>query len=149
MLAQQSQDPSTQNAAKIVDSSQQILLSEAVNELVGNSLDTRWQRPLKYQYVEHSERAAIYRAAKEGMALDGGVIYVPFSPCVECARSIIVSGIKRVVTHSAISQIIPEHWKESLDIASGLLDECGVKLQSLEFPIFNLNIRFNGENITL
>ena len=149
MLAQHSQDPSTQNAAKIVDSSRQILLSEAVNELVGDVLDSRWQRPLKYQYVEHSERSAIYDAAKNGTALSDGVVYVPFSPCVECARAIIVSGVKHVITHAEISKIIPEHWKESLEVASGLLAECGVELQSMQFPNFDIAIRFNGESITL
>lgn len=148
-LATDSMDPSTQNAACILDASKQNLRGWAINAMTGKPSPERWERPLKYQYVEHAERNAIYDAAGLGVALKDSVMYVPFSPCVECARAIILSRVKCVITHSKISEITPEHWKESLKTASELLRECGVEVLTMEFPTYNVGIRFNGENIIL
>ncbi|MGI5827203.1 MAG: deoxycytidylate deaminase [Patescibacteria group bacterium] len=45
----------------------------------------------------HAEQNAICQAARFGIALDGGTIYVKMSPCYACAKMIINAGIKRVV----------------------------------------------------
>jgi dCMP deaminase len=47
--------------------------------------------------VVHAEANAIMYAAKNGIKTDGCTLYVTMSPCVECAKMIIQSGIKRVV----------------------------------------------------
>jgi len=56
----------------------------------------RYERPEKYAWAEHSERNAIYLAARNGVPLEGCSIYVTWMPCAECARAIIQSGIKTV-----------------------------------------------------
>ena len=48
-------------------------------------------------YVLHAEANAIYKVAKSANSADGATLYVTASPCVECAKLIIQSGIKRVV----------------------------------------------------
>lgn len=48
-------------------------------------------------YVVHAEQNIIYYAAKEGISLDGGTLYITHSPCKQCSKAIIASGIKRVV----------------------------------------------------
>lgn len=45
----------------------------------------------------HAEANAIVQAAKNGMRIDGGTIYVTASPCWGCFRLIANSGIVRVV----------------------------------------------------
>lgn len=45
----------------------------------------------------HSETNAIANAARFGVAIDGGTIYVKMVPCYTCAKIIINAGIKRVV----------------------------------------------------
>lgn len=45
----------------------------------------------------HAEANAIYAAAKEGIALEGAVLYCTHSPCIKCAEAIIQSGIKEVL----------------------------------------------------
>lgn len=45
----------------------------------------------------HAEANAIARAAKFGIALDGGTLYCKMSPCPTCAKLIIGVGIKRIV----------------------------------------------------
>ncbi len=61
--------------------------------------DPRHKAPEKYKWMEHSERNAIYNAARHGSALDGCRLYVNFCPCVDCARAMIQSGIDEVIVH--------------------------------------------------
>ena len=48
-------------------------------------------------YVLHAEANAISKIAKSGNSSMGATLYVTASPCIECAKLIIQSGIKRVV----------------------------------------------------
>jgi len=59
--------------------------------------DNESQRPLKYKYLEHAERNAIYSAAKRGVSLLGCIMYMRWFPCVDCARAIIQSGVSKIV----------------------------------------------------
>jgi dCMP deaminase len=48
-------------------------------------------------YVLHAEANAITKVAKSNNSSEGATLYVTSSPCVECSKLIIQSGIKRVV----------------------------------------------------
>ncbi len=48
-------------------------------------------------YVLHAEANAITKVARSNNSSDGATLYVTASPCIECAKLIIQSGIKRVV----------------------------------------------------
>lgn len=48
-------------------------------------------------YVLHAEANAITKLARSHNNSDGSTIYITASPCIECAKLIIQSGIKRVV----------------------------------------------------
>lgn len=48
-------------------------------------------------YVLHAEANAITKVARSNNSSDGSTLYVTASPCVECAKLIIQSGILRVV----------------------------------------------------
>lgn len=48
-------------------------------------------------YVLHAEANAITKVAKSNNNSLGATLYVTASPCLECAKLIIQSGIKRVV----------------------------------------------------
>ncbi|MBR4166215.1 MAG: dCMP deaminase family protein [Bacteroidales bacterium] len=48
-------------------------------------------------YVLHAEANAITKVAKSGNSSQGSTLYVTASPCLECSKLIIQSGIKRVV----------------------------------------------------
>ena len=47
--------------------------------------------------VVHAEMGAILKAARSGYAVDGSTLYLTLSPCVDCAKLILQSGIKRVL----------------------------------------------------
>lgn len=48
-------------------------------------------------YVLHAEANAITKIAKSGNSSLGATLYITSSPCIECAKLIIQSGIERVV----------------------------------------------------
>jgi dCMP deaminase len=48
-------------------------------------------------YVLHAEANAITKVAKSNNSSEGSTLYVTTSPCMECSKLIIQSGIRRVV----------------------------------------------------
>ncbi len=128
-IALSSPDPSTQNAAFIV----------AKNGTSGHAgcntftrgveaTPERLERPLKYSYVEHAERNAIFAAARAGAKLDGATMYCPWAACIECARAIVQVGITTLVRHKQASDRSPERWIESIALADELLIAGGVEI---------------------
>jgi len=45
----------------------------------------------------HAEQNAICQAARFGISLNGGTLYLQMTPCYTCAKMIINAGIKRIV----------------------------------------------------
>lgn len=94
----------------------------------------RWERPLKYQYVQHAERAAIYAAAKGGWSTRNATLYLvgmgpPCVPCTECTKAIIDAGITKVVGRAY--KPVTEKWPESLKFSVALLEEAGVVFEDI------------------
>lgn len=50
-----------------------------------------------YPYVLHAEANAITKVARSNNSSEGSTLYVTTSPCMECSKLIIQSGIRRVV----------------------------------------------------
>lgn len=75
--------------------------------------------------VVHAECNAICFAAKYGVSTEDTTLVVTHSPCMECAKLILQSGIKRIIFHTAYRDLKP------LDF----LREGGVEI----FHIQNLN----------
>jgi len=48
-------------------------------------------------HVIHAEINVIIKAAKTGNSVDGSTLYLTLSPCLDCSKVILQSGIKRVV----------------------------------------------------
>ncbi|OGY44610.1 MAG: hypothetical protein A3J62_00850 [Candidatus Buchananbacteria bacterium RIFCSPHIGHO2_02_FULL_38_8] len=72
----------------------------------------------------HAEINSIANAAKAGIIIDGGALFVTLSPCFECAKHIINSGIKEVVYLRLYSDIFPDKKKEE-EMAIELLRQAG------------------------
>ena len=51
-------------------------------------------RQFSIDYEIHAEMNCIAYAARQGMHIDGSTLYCTFSPCINCAKLIIASGIK-------------------------------------------------------
>jgi dCMP deaminase len=70
----------------------------------------------------HAEQNAICQAAKNGISIDGATLYCKMTPCNVCAKMIINSGIKRVVTE--------KDYQASED-SKKMFKEAGIKLEIL------------------
>lgn len=89
-----------------------------------HELPHRVERPEKYLWYEHAERNAIYNAARHGAALEGCTLYVSMFPCIDCARAIVQSGIKRVVAPTP--DLKDPKWGEGFERALEMFNEAGV-----------------------
>lgn len=70
----------------------------------------------------HGEENAIVQAAYHGIAIKGATLYTTFSPCLQCAKMIINSGLIEVVYLE----------RYSIDYTSSrILKQAGVKLRAL------------------
>jgi len=48
-------------------------------------------------YVLHAEANAMLKVASSTQSTEGATLYVTYSPCKECSKMIVQSGIKRVI----------------------------------------------------
>ncbi len=73
-------------------------------------------------YVLHAEANAITKLARSSNSSEGSTMYVTASPCIECAKLIIQSGIKRVI------------YTEKYRLTDGidLLKRAGIEVEYLE-----------------
>lgn len=144
LAAKLSTDPRTQNAAIIVQSDgSSIGSANRFPDGVKENTE-RWTAPLKYKFVEHAERNAIYRAALSGFKTAGATMYAPWFACAECARAIIQAGIVEVIGHDYPPHKDQVSWKESIEIADVQLMEAGIKFTRIPGH-FGVKIRFNGQ----
>lgn len=148
-IATYSPDPSTQNAAILVKEDGMVL-AEAINEFPRGVqyTDERWERPLKYKIVEHAERNAIYKAARQGIRCDNATIIAPWAACSDCARAIIQSGVTRLVRHKEASHRSPEFWQAEIEVADMMLAEAFIEVIDVVgkiSPEDKLELRHSGE----
>lgn len=158
IVSRDSPDPSTQNGA---------LLWNPKGELIGVDYNRfpegveytaeRWERPLKYEVIEHAERNAIFWAAAAGRKTLNSTLVVPWAACSDCARAIIQAGVKRLVRHKAATAHSNEiaapgkDWSGSITTADTMLYEAGVEVIDLDWNFaehhatHDLAIRHCGE----
>jgi len=73
----------------------------------------------------HAEQNAIIQAAYHGVSIKDGILYSNTQPCVQCAKMIINSGIRKIY-----------YFKDYPDeLSLELLKEAGVELIKLDFEV--------------
>jgi dCMP deaminase len=97
---------------------------------IEDTFEARHSRPAKYLWTEHAERNAIYHAARMGIRLEGCTMYLPWFPCMDCARAIVQAGIKRLVAFRPDTS--DPQWGEQFVAALELIREVGVTLELIE-----------------
>ena len=147
-VASTSPDPSTQNAAILVDS-YGIPVCMGVNEFPRGvrCLEERWERPFKHYYVEHAERSVIYHAARLGISTCGLSMISPWAACADCARAIVAAGIYTLITlpREWEEADTSSRWKETVDVGDDILREGKVQVVFLQDPVrCVVPIRRNG-----
>lgn len=126
-LATDSPDPSTQCGAAVY-TAEGNFLAGACNTFTKGVKPTqeRLTRPLKYSFIEHAERGAIFASCF--MSESPKIMVAPWAACTDCARAIIQSGIEVLIRHKQASDRSPARWIESIDFADKLLVDGGVEI---------------------
>lgn len=135
LISSWSKDNSTQTGAIVVGPDREIRTTgyNGFVRGVDDNKPARLERPTKYDFFEHAERNAIYNACLTGTSLKGCVMYATHAPCTDCARAIIQSGIKMVVTHEVkIDTNTPQNtWRDKLSYSAEMFAEAGVEVKYL------------------
>lgn len=127
-IAEWSKDTNRKNGAVIVDDDNNVL-SLGYNGFprgCDDSIESRYEQPTKYLYTEHAERNSIYHAARNGVNIKGGKMYMTMFCCADCARGIIQSGIKEIIAPKP--DLTHPKWGEHFSSAIEMLTESNVKI---------------------
>ena len=74
-----------------------MIISDGYNGMPSGFDNICEENNVSFPYVLHAEANAITKLARSHNNSDGATLYVTASPCIECAKLIIQSGIQRVV----------------------------------------------------
>ncbi len=94
---------------------------------VDDDTEGRHARPAKYKWTEHAERNAIYNAARIGTPLQGCRMYLPWFPCMDCARALVQSGIVELICFKP--DLLDPKWGGDFADVPLLLEEADVKVR--------------------
>jgi dCMP deaminase len=85
---------------------------------VDDSVEERHTRPAKYLWTEHAERNAIFNAARVGISLIECRMYLPWFPCMDCARAIVQCGIVELIAFQPdlLDSTWGDHFKSALEM---------------------------------
>jgi len=128
-VAQWSKDTNRKNGAVIVDDDN-IVLSLGYNGFprdCDDSIESRYEQPIKYLYTEHAERNSIYHAARSGVIIKNSRMYMTMFCCADCARAIIQSGIKKIIAPTP--DLEHEKWGPHFKAAIDMLEEAKIEIQ--------------------
>ena len=127
-----SKDPNQKVGAILLAPESLQILSLGYNGMPRNideSKGERWARPIKYKYVEHAERNAVYNACRHGTPLEGSIAVVTLFPCCDCARALLQSGVTMVVSETP--DFSHPRWGEDFKISMEMFQEAGIELVML------------------
>lgn len=134
-IAQLSKDSSTKVGAIAIGQGGEFLASGWNGAPRGCSADepddVRGERPEKYFWFSHAEANTITNAARVGTPLAGSTLVVTHFPCMDCARAIVQAGIVKVVTPEPEYEFAMR-WREHIDRAKRLFNECGVLVEYVD-----------------
>ena len=130
MIASWSKDPSTKTGAVVIGPDKEIRATGYNGPVrrVYDNIPERMERPTKYDFFEHAERNAVFNACLTGVSLKGCTMYCTLTPCTDCARAIIQTGIKAVITYEYKSkEDDPKNtWRDKLSYSAQMFKEAGV-----------------------
>lgn len=94
---------------------------ERVNDMVYPFYDEILNKPYRLEtnqeIVVHAEQNLITHAARRGISIDGGMVFLTMSPCQHCTAMLIQSGIKEAIylneyrLHKEVKMMYNQHIK--------------------------------------
>jgi dCMP deaminase len=152
LVSVKSKDPSTKVGAVIVGPDNEIR-STGYNGLPRGLKDTeqRYERPLKYQLINHAEENAILHCSRIGVSSNLCKIYVPWIPCSLCAKSIIQAGIKEVIYHKEWpgNSCASKLWQERIKLSEEMFTETGVTLTEFSGPLIKITAWYDEQQVEI
>lgn len=102
-----------------VGNDEQIESPEKMKKLGFTVTDNGWYRNRTKDEVIHAEANAIAKLAKGTESGDGSVMFLTHSPCIQCAKQIYTSGIKKV------------YYRDKYSTEAGIefLKKCNVEIE--------------------
>lgn len=101
---------------------------------IEDTLERLSNREQKLKYVIHSEMNAILHAGKHGISLEDSTLYIwGLNPCQECAKHIVVAGIKKVIYYVLPQKRENSSWQNHLEFVKNLFAEAEIDL--IEYSI--------------
>jgi len=131
-VAEWSKDRSTKVGAVIVDDNK-VVVAMGYNGFprgIDDTIEEYHERPAKYRWTEHAERNAIFNAVRKGVSTMGCTIYLPWFPCMDCARAIAQAGISTVV--AVKPNFDDERWGPDFHQSLSLFEQCGISVKWCE-----------------
>ncbi|MCR4327558.1 MAG: deaminase [Nanoarchaeota archaeon] len=149
LVAMRSKDESTHVGAVVVGPDNEVRslgYNGFPRGLIDNVLE-RQKRPEKYFWIEHAERNAFYNATLIGVSLKGCRMYTNGTPCMDCGRGVVQSGIVEVIVDKNWEKHNPPEWENHANKTKVMFDEVGIKLRHWEGKTANIEKFMRGEKI--
>ncbi|HPE67921.1 MAG TPA: dCMP deaminase family protein [Thermotogota bacterium] len=83
----------------------------------------------------HAEQNAIAYASRVGIPLEGGTMYVTMSPCIDCAKLILASGLSRVLFFEEYRN---SYALDYLEVSGVQVSQVGFGLQQIFETFWNV-----------
>jgi dCMP deaminase len=99
-------------------------IEETFEEFIKSKEFSEMHRDFSIHNEIHAEQNIIGYAARNGVNTEGSTIYLTCSPCMQCAKLLVASGVVRVV--------YPELYNRKEDDGIPLLKQCGIKCDLIE-----------------
>jgi len=148
-IAMHSTDRSTHNGALLVDedrnATRPLVVGYNAHRPGWGHKEEHHKRPLKYSVTEHAERAVIYRAAYYGVCTRGLTMIANWVACPDCARGIVLSGIRRIICHKQCMDRTPPRWKEMVDLGLEMCEKSKVAVVQWDGKVGDVTNLNNGE----
>lgn len=133
LTARKSRDRSTKVGSVIVNPKSRSIISEGYNSPprgVNDNVEERHERPIKYNFYEHSESNSILNCARNGIPSLECYLYTLSLPCSSCSRAIIQAGISKIYIHDQyyMQFLKIERWKDSFKYSREMLEEANVEI---------------------
>lgn len=147
-VATNSPDPSTQNGAVIYDARDQ-LLGIGWNDFTRGIVPTPdlFERPKKYDFIEHAERNALFDCFGREFPPDGGTLVCTWKSCADCSRAIIESGIKRLIYDARHDPVAHSgSWGTNMDHGEQMMHAAGIEIITIKDDLGGCDpVLFDGE----
>lgn len=97
---------------------------------IDETVEQRWERPVKYMRVCHAEQSAIANACRHGTPLENAIAVVTLFPCATCAKLMIQAGVSIVVTKRPNLEC--PRWGEEFKYSLDMFQEAGIHIMYVD-----------------